>query len=117
MSRKVGPVSDYRHLVLAQVGALSAVCAADVLFLVEQLETEDPDPSDDCGELDRSLSIYACRLPDCPDWRLVVSIPARNSQAECLVHGLVSSGTAHCMAAYNMAASQLKLQHKPWDPR
>ncbi len=117
MKRTVGPVGDYRHLVLAQVGALSAECAADVLFLVEQLETEDPDPSHDCGELDRSYSVYACQLPDCPKWRLVVSIQARNPQAECLVHGLVSSGVGQCTAAYNLAATQLHLQHKPWDPR
>lgn len=117
MKRQVTPVEGYKDAVLAQVRDLSAECAAALFFFVELLEAEDPDTSDDCGELDRSLSVYACSLPGCPAWRLVVTISSRNSQADCLVHGLVPAAEGHCTAAYSLAAQQLKLQHKPWDPR
>lgn len=117
MKRQVRPVEGYKDAVLAQVRDLSADCAADVLFFVELLETEDPDASDDCGELDQAYSLYACRLPDCRDWCLVVTIPGRDRQGECLIHGLVRAGEGQCGAAYILAARQLKLQHKPWDPR
>ncbi len=117
MKRQVRPVEGYKDAVLAQVRDLSADCAADVFFFVELLETEDPDASDDCGELDRAFSVYACSLPGCPAWRLVVTTSSHDSQGDCLVHGLVRAGEGQCTAAYTMAAQQLKLQHKPWDPR
>lgn len=117
MKRQVTPVESYKDAVLTQVRDLSAECAADLFFFVELLQAEDPDVSDDCGELDRAFSVYACSLPNCPAWRLVVTISSRDRQADCLVHGLVRAGEGHCTAAYTLAAQQLKLQHKPWDPR
>lgn len=117
MKRQVTPVEGYKDTVLEQVRGLSAECAAALFFFVELLQTEDPDMSDDCGELDRTFSVYACSLPGCPAWRLVVTISSRDRQGDCLVHGLMRAGEGHCTAAYTLAALQLKRQHKPWDPR
>lgn len=116
MRRVVRYQEGFKKEVLDQVNALPGRCAASFFFLIEELWKIDPDDGDDCGELDRTYSVYACSIPRCPKWRLVVSIRRDRAETECIVHGLVRSGEEQRRLAYRLAARQLKLESKPWDP-
>lgn len=116
MKRVVKPVKGHADEVKRMVAALQPGCAAGFFFLLDELSRLDPDPDEDCGELDGRYSVYAANIPGCGTWRFVTSILHKGATA-CYVHGVVPAGKEQCLSAYRLASRQLSLSSKPWDPR
>lgn len=115
--RSVAPVPEFEAEVIAEIEAVSANCVAGIDFLLEELETQDPDPDERCGLLAFRHEVYALRVPRCPQQRLVVSLDrAVAPPAPCRVHGLAPSTARPCEHGRRRAAAHLSLINPGWEP-
>jgi hypothetical protein len=115
VARSVETVPGFENAVDSQVRMLDATCAAGVLFLIDELEAAGPDLDERCGLLDMRHEVYSLRIPGCRRHRLAVSID-RGARDACAVHGVIATSKRPCAAAYRLAATQLELTGKPWEP-
>jgi hypothetical protein len=115
VARSVDTVPGFAEVVEDQIRALDADCATGALFLIDELGAADPDLDERCGLLDMRHEVYAVRIPGCRRHRLVVSID-RGGKNACAVHGVVPAAGRICDAAHGLAAVQLKLIGRAWEP-
>lgn len=112
--RTVSAPPGFEEEVLADFATVPADCVAGADFLLEELETQDPDPNERCGLLALRHEIYALRIARCPRWRLLVSIDRAGES--CLAHGLAPALARPCELGRRRAERHLKLIHPIWEP-
>ena len=120
--RQVCEVPGHGDAFLESVNTLSPDCVTSLYFYLEALETEDPEvsePQDEecelCGVIDLSYELFCATIPGCRTHRLVLTID--RAEARVFVHALLRGRSRNCAEAYRIAAAQLQLDDKPWEPR
>lgn len=88
--RAVEPVLDFHDQVLNDFRDASSPCVEGAYFLIEELETQDPDLDEKCGLLDDRYEVYALKVPKCSSLSLIVSLDTSQEEPwPCTLHGLV----------------------------
>lgn len=105
MPRRVGPVPGYEHVLLGQMDGLSPRCAAGVLFCLRSLEDYNPDRIDRCA-VGFGEETYAMFIPNCPAWRLAVTVRSELDGPFAYRHGLVPDTWQRCTEAIRVAREQ-----------
>ncbi|WP_143526115.1 hypothetical protein [Roseivivax lentus] len=115
--RKVAPLPAYHDAVLDEFRALSRPCVAGAEFLLEELESADPDPDERCGLLEDRYEIYTLAIPGCRGTALALALDtARRPPWPCLLLGLMSRRGDLCEAARRRATQHLSLIDPSWEP-
>lgn len=115
--RKVAPVPAQYEAVLDEFRALSPRCVAGADFLLEELESADPDLEERCGLLEDRYEIYTIAIPDCRGSVLAVALDTGRRQPwPCLLLGVLSRRGAVCDAARLRATQHLSLIDPSWEP-
>lgn len=118
LPREVEPVPAFSEEVLSEFEAPSTKCVAGAEFLLEELETHDPDLSERCGLLDNRHEVYVLRIYRCPRLVLVISLnTSRNKPWPCTVHGLVTKANRPCDAGRKKATRHFNLINPAWEPK
>ena len=115
--RRVEPVPAFAAEVLKDFEKPSTRCVTGAVFLLEELEQQDPDLEERCGLLADRHEIYALDIPRCAHLRLVVSLDTRQRRPwPCTIHGLVRSADRPCESGRVRATRHLDLTHLSWEP-
>lgn len=115
--RRVEPVPAFADEVLLDFEKPSTRCVTGAHFLLEELESQDPDPEERCGLLADRHEVYALDIPKCAHLVLVVSLDTKQRRPwPCTVHGLVRSADRPCESGRVRATRHLDLTNPSWEP-
>ena len=117
VQRRVEPVSAFADEVLQDFMKPSTRCVTGAHFLLEELESQDPDLEERCGLLDDRHEVYALIIPRCSHLVLIVSLDTKQRRPwPCTVHGLVRSRKTPCDGGRSRATRHFALTNPSWEP-
>lgn len=113
----MGPVEGWEDEVLQDFVSPGAECIEGAYFLLEELETADPDLKERCGLLADRYEVYAMGVPRCPHLTLAVSLDTAGPRPwPCAVHGLLARRGQACDRSRRRAARHFDLIDPSWEP-